>query len=91
MNEYILTFNNTHDALRCEKALKDTSVLSEGSNGSVLRLIPTPRQIHSECGFSLLVRMDGLFRQLPAGNMYIQEIYKITTKERGKTYELENS
>lgn len=42
---YIFTFDSTQQAMRCEKELK--------SEGFVVRIIPTPREITASCGLSL--------------------------------------
>ncbi|MDC7242077.1 MAG: DUF3343 domain-containing protein [Spirochaetales bacterium] len=50
MHEILLTFKNTHHALRVEKYLK--------SIRQRVKMIPTPFEIFSECGFSLVVYLD---------------------------------
>lgn len=47
MHEILFTFQNTHQALKAEKYLKTMNYK--------VKLIPTPFEIFSECGFSLLV------------------------------------
>ncbi|MDC7231831.1 MAG: DUF3343 domain-containing protein [Spirochaetales bacterium] len=47
MHEMLFTFQNTHQALKAEKYLKNLKYQ--------VKLIPTPFEIFSECGFSLLV------------------------------------
>lgn len=47
MHEILFTFQNTHQALKAEKYLKKMNYK--------VKLIPTPFEIFSECGFSLLV------------------------------------
>lgn len=47
MHEILFTFQNTHQALKAEKHLKRMN--------HRVKLIPTPFEIFSECGFSLLV------------------------------------
>lgn len=47
MHEILFTFQNTHQALKAEKYLKKLN--------HRVKLIPTPFEIFSECGFSLLV------------------------------------
>lgn len=45
MSNYLITFLSTHHALKAEKTLKNKN--------EKIDLIPTPREISSECGFSL--------------------------------------
>lgn len=59
MHNFLFTFESTHRALTAEKRLKE-SVRSG-------RLIPTPSEVHAECGFSLEIPLDeealeGIFR-----------------------------
>lgn len=49
MPRFVITFSSTHQAMAAEDAL----------DGSVsMELIPTPRQISAECGFTLLVQVQ---------------------------------
>ncbi len=47
VSTFLLTFATVHKAMQCESILK--------SGGYKLKMIPTPRVISSECGFSLLL------------------------------------
>ena len=50
MHEFLLTFKNTHHTLRVEKYLKSIK--------QRVKMIPTPFEIYSECGFSLVIHLD---------------------------------
>ncbi len=79
MHEFLLTFQTTHQALLAEKRMK--------SHRLVNRLIPTPTEIFSECGFSLelsLSRED--LDPVLAGELFpFAECYLITTVNKEKT------
>jgi len=45
---FVLVFKSTHDALKSEKILKNAGYRSE--------IIPTPKEISSECGFAILLK-----------------------------------
>lgn len=47
MNYFILTFQSTHHVLKAERALL--------SKGIKLDIIPTPKDISSECGMSIRI------------------------------------
>ncbi len=72
---YLLTFYSTFSVMRAEHSLKaDDQILCE--------LIPTPREISSECGFSLRTNM------LPHDQLTgIDIIYTIHVSDKGITYE----
>ena len=46
-NTFLLTFATVHKAMHCENLLKSAEYR--------LKMIPTPREISSECGFSLML------------------------------------
>jgi hypothetical protein len=50
----ILVFDSVHDVIRAEKALKKTGIWCD--------LVPTPREISSDCGMSVECRADDLPR-----------------------------
>lgn len=83
MNDFLVTFFSTHHALKAEKALKEIS--------SHIDLVPTPREINSECGFSVLIKE---FEDKPSTllkNMSYEQIYQIIYNDKGaKTYEKNN-
>ncbi|NEZ47871.1 DUF3343 domain-containing protein [Clostridium niameyense] len=47
MKTYVITFNNTHNAMDGEAVLKD--------KGIKLRIIPTPTYITKSCGISIRI------------------------------------
>ena len=48
--KYVITLESVHFVMKAEKILKD--------EGISVRLIPTPREISSDCGMSLEVQDD---------------------------------
>ena len=50
MKKLLLTFISTHQALKAEKIFKNHNIKVE--------LIPTPREISSECGFALMIYIE---------------------------------
>lgn len=82
MHEILFTFQNTHQALKAEKYLK-------GLNYRV-KLIPTPFEIFSECGFSLLVFLseDSLEEVSNDSKLNSVDCYVIIKEgEKNKSYE----
>ena len=83
MSDFLVTFFSTHHALKAEKYLKNII--------SGIDLIPTPREINSECGFSVLIKYfddkpSTLFKDLS-----YEHIYQIKYNDKGvKTYEKNN-
>lgn len=45
--ERVITFSSTHQAMKAEEILTEENY--------ELELVPTPRQLSSECGFALLI------------------------------------
>ena len=80
MNRYLVTFFSTHHALKAEKSLK------EKIKG--VTLIPTPREISSECGFSLLLEDNRRTTQELLSSLSYEHLYMIDTNTQGeRTYE----
>jgi len=81
LNSFILTFNTSHDAMREEESL-----LAEGYK---LKMIPTPRGISSECGFSIKIDSPELniTEILTNRDNSIERIYLTYLKNRRKEYE----
>lgn len=50
--KYVITFSSVHFVIKAEKLLT--------SNGIKCRLIPTPRQLSSDCGMALEVQDEDL-------------------------------
>ena len=72
----LLTFKNTHLAIKCSKTLNQFN--SE--------MIPTPREISSECGFSILVNNINSLNFFKDTIEY-DTIYNIIIKGGEKKYE----
>jgi len=81
LNSFVLTFQSTHDAMKEEERL------SEG--GISMKLIPTPREISSECGFSIKVKSVDLSiaEKLTEGPNSIDKIYLQYTTGGNRKYE----
>jgi len=80
VNDFLVTFFSTHHALKAEKILKNIS--------SRIDLIPTPREINSECGFSVLIRDFEDEPSILLKNLSYEHIYQIKYNSKGtKTYE----
>lgn len=81
MNEFILTFRNTHEAMEEEERLI--------SSGYKLKMIPTPRGISSECGFSIKLSSEdpSITSGLTEKDNKIMRIYLLYWKNRRKCYE----
>ena len=69
MRKLLLTFISTHQALKAEKIFKSHNIKVE--------LIPTPREISSECGFALMI--------------YIKDEQDLTKLKNEITIKFENS
>jgi hypothetical protein len=80
MHDFLVTFISTHHALKAEADIKKVS--------AGIILIPTPREISSECGFSLLVK-DGKMDIVKLKKFILYEhVYIIRQTETGeKEYE----
>ncbi|MBI9031942.1 DUF3343 domain-containing protein [bacterium] len=70
--QFIITFESTHQAMNANKLLTKRKLKCE--------IIPTPREISSECGFSILgqvedldiIKNDGLLSQIKYDKIYIK-------------------
>lgn len=80
MSDFLVTFFSTHHALKAEKILKNIV--------QWIDLVPTPREINSECGFSVLIKY---FEDEPSTllkDLSWEHIYQIKYNDKGsKTYE----
>ncbi len=80
LNDYILTFESTHNALATEKILKKKDIEVE--------LIPTPREISAECGFTLILeKMDLQTIKDNTNPKILGDIYIIIKEGKRKKYE----
>lgn len=79
-NNFLITFFSTHQALKAEKRLK--------SKIEKMDLIPTPREISSECGFSVLITDYTDDLKLLLSTLTYEHRYLIKEHEEGgKCYE----
>ena len=81
MNSFILTFQTSHQALEEEEKLQESDF--------IIKMIPTPRGISSDCGFSIRVDSNELSitEQLTKNDNSIERIYLIYERQRSKNYE----
>ena len=80
--DHVITFHSTHHAIKAEKRLK--------TGNFKIELIPTPREISSECGFTILMRNNesqSLAIFLEEDNLLFDQIYKINENHGEKRYE----
>ena len=82
-NNYLVTFFSTHHALKAEKILK--------KDHENIDLIPTPREISSECGFSVLIRESSAEPESLLKGIKFENIYTVKiNSDGGKYYEKNN-
>jgi len=82
MHNILFTFQSTHMALKGEKYLK--------TSGHEIRLIPTPVEIFSECGFSVEAALseEALEELMHNGEWDFSDCYLIAESEtRSRIYE----
>ena len=80
--DHVITFHSTHHAIKAEKRLK--------TGNFEIELIPTPREISSECGFTILIKnceSQSLVIFLEEDNLLVDQIYKISEIHGEKMYE----
>ena len=77
-NNFLVTFYSTHQALKTEKTLKQYSLAVD--------LIPTPRNISSECGFSLLLKEAPTAPSEHLRRKDYENIYRITEDLKGDRF-----
>lgn len=81
-SDYIITFLSSHHAIKAEKRFK--------TGNFEIELIPTPRPISSECGFTLYAKNDVVEKIkefLQQKKLNFAEIYKIEYSNGEKKYE----
>jgi len=74
----VLLYSTIHDVMRAEKLLKQAELWSD--------LIPTPRQLSSECGMALQLRPADLTAAL--GLLSSSELLPRIYRQSGGTFEL---
>jgi hypothetical protein len=83
MTEYVITFASSHQAIKANTRLH-----------SFVEIIPTPRQISSECGFSLLTKkwdLPELKENLSKQQLQYAKIYIVKKDMEGNINYEENS
>lgn len=79
MKNFVITFDNSHHAIKANIRLN-----------SKVEIIPTPREISSECGFSLLAKacdLKNLKQEIAESNLRYTKIYQVEDVEGNKVYE----
>ena len=73
----VITFQSVNFAMQGEKKFED--------NNLDLKIIPTPREISSSCGLSILTSLDylGKIRQIEKEGMKVANYWKYKKKEDG--------
>jgi len=81
---YVITFQSSHQAIKAERKFMKAHNTD---------LIPTPREISSECGFSLKIsetELNMILELLQQNSLNYSKIYTITVHEGEKRYEENN-
>ncbi len=76
MSDFLVTFFSTHHALKAEKILKNIV--------QWIDLVPTPREINSECAFSVLIKY---FKDEPSTllkDLSWEHIYQIKYNDKAR-------
>lgn len=71
MKDFIMVFNNTHEAMEGERILKE--------NGVLFIIMPTPTYITKSCGISAAFNKDQL-EKIESIDIKFKNIYSITSK-----------
>ncbi len=71
MKDFIMVFNNTHEAMEGERILKE--------NGILFIIMPTPTYITKSCGISAAFNKDQL-EKIETLEIKFKNIYSITNK-----------
>ena len=69
--EFVITYKNSHSAIKSKKKLLKYF--------PSLQLIPTPREISSECGFTVLIdslKIELIIDKLHENHLHFLKIYK---------------
>lgn len=68
--EYILIFNNTHSALKCEQILSDKAIS--------FAILPAPTYITNSCGIAIAISCDDIneiYRLIYENEVVVKDIY----------------
>jgi hypothetical protein len=79
--EVVATFDNTHNALRFEKTLKENQIR--------LTVMPVPREVSASCGLSVKFNLEEFakVRALASDNeILVKEYYEIIFEESKRRY-----
>jgi hypothetical protein len=79
--EVVATFDNTHNALRFEKTLKENQIR--------LTVMPVPREVSASCGLSVKFNLEEFakVRVLASDNeILVKEYYEIIFEESKRRY-----
>ena len=75
--QYLITFQSTFYVMKAEQMIRKAGNIP-------FKLIPTPREISSECGFSLLIS------DIPSSLQGLESIYRLIQNDQGVVYEKEH-
>jgi len=81
---YVITFESSHHAIKAERKFMKSHKTD---------LIPTPREISSECGFSLKIsetELTSILELFIENSLKYAKIYSLTVQEGEKRYEENN-
>lgn len=73
MEYYIITFNNTHGAIKAEKIIENTKIKFE--------IMPTPTEITKSCGICIRVsenEIESILELVDKGEIQRNEIFRIS-------------
>lgn len=68
---YLLIFNNTHNAIKCESMLKERDIFNV--------IMPTPTNITLSCGISIKIKIediDKIKKLINEAQITVKEIHK---------------
>lgn len=76
--DLVITFQSVNYTMQAEKAFEDANLK--------LKIIPTPREISSSCGLSILTDLDllGDVKKLEEEGMHVDAYWKYIETEDGK-------
>jgi len=82
--DFVITFQSSHQAIKAERKFMKNHKID---------LIPTPREISSECGFSLKIsetELSAILDLLNEQSLKYANIYSLTVHKGEKRYEENN-
>jgi hypothetical protein len=81
VNEVVATFDNTHNALRFEKTLKENQIK--------LTVMPVPREISASCGLAVkfdLEKYENISSLAADNEIMVKNYYQIIIEENKRRY-----